>query len=73
MNGVKERRNFERWFSDQPFVARWVRQCMACGRRGIAADAPEKFFNRYWAQRLGTLGLDEAGLCETCATAQRQN
>jgi hypothetical protein len=73
MQGAKDRRNFETWLLDHPFVARWVRQCVACGRRGMAADAPEKFHNRYWVQRLGTIRLDVSGLCEVCAEAQLHN
>jgi hypothetical protein len=70
MDGAKDRRNFERWLATMPYVARWVRECLACGRRAIAADAPEKLMKRFLMQRVGTLALDESGLCEMCAAAR---
>jgi hypothetical protein len=70
MNGKKDRHVFEQWVSGMPWVARWVRQCMACGRQGMAPDAPEKFLSSWWDGRLDRLRLDESGLCEACAAAQ---
>jgi hypothetical protein len=49
-----------------PASRRWMVVCVGCGRAGLRADAPARFWNRPWLEQLGRMRLDDIGLCETC-------
>jgi hypothetical protein len=44
--------------------------CVACGRIGLRADTPERFWNRPNLEKLGRVRLDQSGLCQECREAQ---
>jgi hypothetical protein len=53
-----------------PGNRKWMVRCAGCGRPGLRADAPERFWNRLNLEKLGRLRLDERGLCEQCGYAE---
>src|SRR6476620_1201990 len=52
----------ERLYRD-PASRKWMVVCLGCGRAGLRADTPGRFWNRPWLERLGRIRLDEMGLC----------
>ena len=56
----------ERLYRD-PASRKWMVVCLGCGRAGLRADTPGRFWNRPWLERLGRIRLDEMGLCEMCS------
>lgn len=61
--------DFSEWLESDPRSRKWMVGCAACGRPGLRADTPDRFSNQPWLEKLGRIGLDDAGLCEECHRA----
>jgi hypothetical protein len=61
--------DFIDWLDRDPGSRKWMVACAACGRIGLRADTPDRFWNRLNLEKLGRVRLDESGLCEECQRA----
>jgi hypothetical protein len=48
---------------------KWLVTCVTCGRVGLRANAPEKFWNWQRLEQIGRMELDGAGRCLSCSAA----
>lgn len=53
-----------------PGSRKWMVRCLGCGRPGLRAETPPRFWNRPNLEMLGRLPVDDRGLCDQCRYAE---
>jgi hypothetical protein len=69
LEAMRFERQLSDWLARDPRARKWMSACLSCGRVGMRADAPPRFFSRYWLEQLGLLHLADGGRCKQCAQA----
>jgi len=62
--------DFPEALARDPGSRKWMVRRLGCGRAGLRADTPERFWNRPLLEMLGRLRVDDRGLCEVCQYAE---
>ena len=69
LEAMRFQRQLSDWLARDPRARKWMSACLSCGRVGMRADAPPRFFSRYWLEQVGLLHLAEDGRCKQCEEA----
>ncbi len=72
---ANRRTDVETFLMQNPYLLRWVNECLSCHHKGYKPEMPEPEFDNSVVTRaklrrlLDELALDEDGLCQQCRQA----
>lgn len=72
---MKYQRGIDEYLQAYPGLLKWVKQCLACRRRGLDPEMPSQIYpwgsaaDHHLPKMFDELHLSESGLCESCEDA----